>query len=301
MNNLDQLTSIIVTYRTNHDILLDCLNSIHKDVKILIVENSNDAGFKQIFESKFKNVSVILSGKNLGYGGGNNLGIKNSKTNFVFISNPDVIYEKNFFLKVDSYIENKIDFTIMGVSYRDDKYLPYGSFGNKKNKALKELSYNENGLKEVDWVIGCSVLINKNKFNLPYFFDDNIFLYFEEIDICRRVKMSGGKVLTSSKLFAKHLGNKGSAATDPDYSIETEMFRNWHWMWSTFYYHKKHHNYFYALVITSGKLVRSFLKMIIYTINYDKKKQTMYYARFFGIINSMIGRKSWYRVKSLFK
>ena len=301
MNNLDQLTSIIVTYRTNHDILLDCLNSIHKDVKILIVENSNDAGFKQIFESKFKNVSVILSGKNLGYGGGNNLGIKNSKTNFVFISNPDVIYEKNFFLEIDSYIENKIDFTIMGVSYRDDKYLSYGSFGNKKNKALKELSYNENGLKEVDWVIGCSVLINKNKFNLPYFFDDNIFLYFEEVDICRRVKMSGGKVLTSSKLFVKHLGNKGSAATDPNYSIETEMFRNWHWMWSTFYYHKKHHNYFYALVITSGKLVRSFLKMIIYTINYDKKKQTMYYAKFFGIINSMIGRKSWYRVKSLFK
>ena len=57
----------------------------------------------------------------------------------------------------------------MGVSYRDDEYLPYGSFDNKKNKALKELSYNENGLKEVDWVIGCSVLINKNKFNLPYF------------------------------------------------------------------------------------------------------------------------------------
>ena len=301
MNNLDQLTSIIVTYRTNHDILLDCLNSIHKDVKILIVEHSNDAGFKQKFESKFKNVSVILSGKNLGCGGGNNLGIKNSKTNFVFISNPDVIYEKNFFLKIDSYIENKIDFTIMGVSYRNDKYLSYGSFDNKKNKALKELSYNENGLKEVDWVIGCSVLINKNKFNLPYFFDDNIFLYFEEIDICRRVKMSGGKVLTSSKLFAKHLGNKGSAATDPDYSIETEILRNWHWMWSTFYYHKKHHNYFYALVIISGKLVRSFLKMIIYTINYDKKKQTMYYARFLGIINSMIGRKSWYRVKSLFK
>ena len=301
MNNLDQLTSIIVTYRTNHDILLDCLNSIHKDVKILIVENSNDAGFQQKFESKFKNVSVILSGKNLGYGGGNNLGIKNSKTNFVFISNPDVIYEKNFFLEIDSYIENKIDFTIMGVSYRDDEYLPYGSFNNKKNKALKELSYNENGLKEVDWITGCSVLINKNKFNLSYFFDDNIFLYFEEIDICRRVKMSGGKVLTSSKLFAKHLGHKGSAATDPDYFIESEMFRNWHWMWSAFYYHKKHYNYFYALVKISGKLVRSFFKMIIYTINYDKKKQTMYYARFLGIINSMMGRKSWYRVKSLFK
>ena len=47
-----------------------------------------------------------------------------------------------------------------------------------------------------------------------------------------------GKVFCSSKLLINHLGHKGSAATDPQYSIETEMFRNWHWMWSAFYYKK---------------------------------------------------------------
>ncbi len=301
MNNLDQLTTIIVTYRTNHKILSDCISSIQKEVKILIIENSNDENFKKKFEKEFRNVNVILSGKNLGYGGGNNLGIKCAKTNFVFISNPDVIYEKNFFTEMNSYLNNKIDFSIMGVSYRGDEFLPYGSFEVSKNDELKKKPYNQDGVKEVDWIMGCSVLINKKNFNLPYFFDENIFLYFEEIDICRRVKISGGKVLTSSKLFAKHLGHKGSAATDPNYSIETEMFRNWHWMWSSFYYHKKHYGYFYALAKTLGKLLRSLFKTIFFSIKYDKKKQTMYYARFSGLINSMMGRKSWYRVKSLFK
>ena len=301
MNNLDQLTVIIVTYRTNHKILLDCLNSIQKEVKILIIENSNDLNFKHKFGKQFNNVTVILSGENLGYGGGNNLGIKKAKTKFVFISNPDVIYEKNFFMEMNNYLDNKLQFTIMGVSYRDDDFLPYGSFDISKNDELKNKPYNQNGVKEVDWIMGCSVLINKKNYNLSYFFDEKIFLYFEEIDICKRVKSNGGKVLTSSKLFAKHLGHKGSAATDPDYTIETEMFRSWHWMWSSFYYYKKHNGFFYALIKNFGKLIRSFFKAIFYTIKYDKKKQTMYYARFSGLLNSIIGRKSWYRVKSLFK
>ena len=47
MSNLENLTVIIVTYRTNHDILDDCINSIDKNVKILIVDNSSDNFFKQ--------------------------------------------------------------------------------------------------------------------------------------------------------------------------------------------------------------------------------------------------------------
>ena len=74
MSNLENLTVIIVTYRTNHDILDDCINSIDKNVKILIVENSSDFDFRQKYENTFNNVSVVLSNKNLGYGGGNNSG-----------------------------------------------------------------------------------------------------------------------------------------------------------------------------------------------------------------------------------
>ena len=302
MSNLQNLTVIIVTYRTNHDILDDCIKSIDQNVKILIIENSDDAKFKEKYENKFNNVSVILTHKNLGYGGGNNFGFKNIKTRYGLISNPDVVYNSNFFEEIDKYLIPEIEFSIIGVSYdNEENYLSYGSFDNKKNIILKEKNYEKNNLKEVDWVVGCSMLIDTNKINSSKLFDENIFLYFEEIDFCRQTKMNGGKVYSSSKLIVKHLGHKGSAATDPNYTIETEMFRNWHWMWSSFYYHKKYSNYFLAIKIMSGKFIKSFFKMIFFSIIYNKKKQTMYFARYSGLLNAFMGKKSWYRVKSLFK
>ena len=302
MANLQNLTVIIVTYRTNHVILDDCIKSIDQNVKILIIENSDDAKFKKKYENKFNNVSVILTRKNLGYGAGNNFGFKNIKTRYGLISNPDVVYKSNFFEEIDKYLIPEIEFNIIGVSYdNEENYLSYGSFDNKKNIILKEKNYEQNNLKEVDWVVGCSMLIDTNKINSSKLFDENIFLYFEEIDFCRQTKMNGGKVYSSYKLIVKHLGHKGSAATDPNYTIETEMFRNWHWMWSSFYYHKKYSSYFLAIKIMSGKFIKSFFKMIFFSIIYNKKKQTMYFGRYSGLLNAFMGKKSWYRVKSLFK
>ena len=302
MANLQNLTVIIVTYRTNHVILDDCIKSIDQNVKILIIENSDDAKFKKKYENKFNNVSVILTRKNLGYGAGNNFGFENIKTRYGLISNPDVVYNSNFFEEIDKYLIPEIEFSIIGVSYdNEENYLSYGSFDNKNNIILKEKNYEQNNLKEVDWVVGCSMLIDTNKINSSKLFDENIFLYFEEIDFCRQTKINGGKVYSSCKLIVKHLGHKGSAATDPNYTIETEMFRNWHWMWSSFYYHKKYSNYFLAIKIMSGKFIKSFFKMIFFSIIYNKKKQTMYFARYSRLLNAFTGKKSWYRVKSLFK
>ena len=296
MNNLKDLTVIIVTFKTNEDILYNCINSISKDVNIINIENSNDTSHKKKIEQKYNNVKVILSGKNLGYGGGNNLGIQKSETRYILISNPDVVYNKNFFEEVKNYLKDDLNFSIIGPSYNDKKILSYGSFDLSKNSN----EFDKFHLKEVDWVVGCTMLLDTKKIDENFYFDENFFLYFEEADLCRRIKLKGGRIYTSSKLLVDHYGHKGSAATDPKYSIETEMFRNWHWMWSSFYYKRKYSNYLIALGSMFGKLARSFIKMIFFTIVYNKKKQTMYYARFAGLINSMLGKKSWYRVKSLF-
>ena len=116
MNNLKDLTVIIVTFKTNEEILFNCLDSIKKEVKILVVENSTNQEFKKKIEDKYNNVNVILSGKNLGYGGGNNLGLKNTKTRFALISNPDVEYNENFFDEIDLYLSGKVKFSVIGPS-----------------------------------------------------------------------------------------------------------------------------------------------------------------------------------------
>ena len=93
MNNIDNLTIVIVTYKTDEKILTECLNSIDTKAKILIVENSNKNPFKENFEKKYSNVNIILSGKNLGYGVGNNFGLSRVRTRYALILNPDIILE----------------------------------------------------------------------------------------------------------------------------------------------------------------------------------------------------------------
>ena len=94
MSYLNDLTIIIVTYRTNKEILFNCIDSIDSNVKILVIENSSDNEFKTELEKKYSNISVILANKNLGYGAGNNLGFKNS----IFFN------DKHFIIKVNSII-----------------------------------------------------------------------------------------------------------------------------------------------------------------------------------------------------
>ncbi len=298
---VNDLTVLIVTFKTNHKILDDCIKSIDSKSKIIIVENSNDEEFKKEYEKKFSNTEVFLSGKNLGYGVGNNFGLNLVKTNYALISNPDVVYEDDFFSSIDYYIKQNIDFDIMGPMYREENYASYGHFDDLIKIAPKVNSSMESSLVSAHWIVGCTMLFNLKKFKNRNLFDENFFLYFEEFDLCRQVILKKGKIYASKKLYVNHLGHKGSAATDPQYSIETEMFRNWHWMWSSFYFYKKNYNFFYAVKSMYGKFFRSLFKMIFFRIFYNEKKFTMYYARFSGILNCFLGKKSWYRVKSLFQ
>ena len=295
---VNDLTVLIVTFKTNHKILDDCIKSIDGKSKIIIVENSNDEEFKKKYEKNFSNIEVFLSGKNLGYGVGNNFGLNLIKTNYALISNPDVVFENDFFSSIDDYIKQNTDFDIMGPMYRKQDYASHGYFEDLKNISPQR---DQGSLITAHWIVGCTMFLNLKKFKNRKLFDENFFLYFEEFDLCRSVVLRQGKVYASKKLYVNHLGRKGSAATDPNYSIETEMLRNWHWMWSSFYFYKKNFNFFYAVKTMYGKFFRSLFKMIFFRVFYNEKKFTMYYARFSGIWNSFLGRKSWYRVKSLFQ
>ena len=88
---INDLTVVIVTYKTNDQILDECIQSILGKAKILVIENSDNEDFKFKYENKYPNLEVILSGSNLGYGAGNNKGINLAKTRYVLISIPDEI------------------------------------------------------------------------------------------------------------------------------------------------------------------------------------------------------------------
>ena len=81
MKNLNDITVVIVAYKTTEKIIFDCLKSINSEVKVLIIENSKNFIHEKKILSNFNNVEVFCSGENLGYGKGNNFGLKLVKSN----------------------------------------------------------------------------------------------------------------------------------------------------------------------------------------------------------------------------
>ena len=283
------LTVIIVTFRSEN-VIHNCIQSIDSDIKVLVVDNSNSKEFKENIENKYKNVSCILSEKNSGMGAGNNLGIKNIKTDFAFILNPDVILEPN---SIDNLIEESKKLESFGIISPIEVNKDYPNYklidSSKKNIDLKEPFK----VKSVD---GYSMLINLKRLNQIdnfYYFDEKFFMYLENDDLCKRLNNKNENIYIIPKSQIKHLGGQ---AVNNLYKTEVELSRNWHWTWSKFYYNKKHYGYIFALFNGLPNFISSFLKFLIYSIFNDKKK-IIYLNRLKGFISALFGKSSSYRPK----
>ena len=124
------------------------------------------------------------------------------------------------------------------------------------------------------------------------FFDENFFIYLEEIDLCKRLRKANKKIFLDKNIIVNHLGG---SSHDKSINYQMELSRNWHWMWSTFYFNKKHYGYLFALISVSGKFFSALTKVIFYSFILNDKKRKIYFQRLSGLFNSIIGKKSWYR------
>ena len=282
------LSVIIVSYKSDY-IIENCINSIHSEIEIVIVDNSNNDQLKEKIETKYKNVKYILSKENLGMGAGNNLGIKNVNKDFVLILNPDVTLEKS---SIDEMIIASEEIENFGIIAPLSDKSEYPNYILKKNN-----DFNSTKPFKVKSVDGYAMLLNLKKLkklNDFYFFDENFFLYLENEDLCLRLEKNDENIYIVPKSRIHHLGGK---AVDPKYKNEIEYLRNWHWMWSKFYFNKKHYGYLFALLTVSGNFISSILKYLFYSLAFNKNKKKIYFQRFSGLINSILGKKSWYRIK----
>ena len=288
-----KITVIIVTYKTKFQILKNCLNSIDKNINIIIIENSNKFIGENLLIKKYKNIKIFCTGSNFGYAKGNNIGLKKITTNYALILNPDAICQKNFFKNLNEIINKLKEFHIIGCQYSNKLFHNQaGFFDNRRNKFST--------LTKVDWVKGFSLIINIKKFKSRKIFDERYFLFFEEIDLCKSIKKKFGNVYFSKKLKIKHLGLKSSTGEKTLDLEDLENLKNWHYMWSNFYYHKKNYGYFFSLKKNYVKFIKSLIKMIFYFLLLQQKKRNKYSFRFLGLLNSIIGRPSYFRGRNYF-
>ena len=294
--SIQDITIVITSFKSDEKIK-DCLNSINSKCKVLLIENSNDIDFKSRIENQFTNVECILTGDNLGYGKANNIGLKKVTSKYALILNPDTFLESSTldeFFKISKSIGR---FAIIGPYIQEQNQ-------KKENKDNSNLAISEKelhkeakplvnlNLRMVENVKGFAMFLNLSEFSDIGFFDEDFFIYFEEIDLCRRVIKLNKKIYLAPSIKINHSGGQSH---NNEINDEMELSRNWHWMWSTFHYHKKYEGFLSAFLKVFIKFISSMIKFLFYFMLLNKKKGKIYYQRFSGLLNSIAGKKSWYR------
>lgn len=252
-----KLSIIIVNYNVKKE-LFECLSSIYNSkpkisFEIIIVDNSETKEIQKDLKNNFPKVKYIKNLKNSGYGAGNNLGAKEAKGKYLFILNPDTKFNSGSFSKLISLFESNKKIGIIAPLLLDKKNKPYELQGVKdltpkraifslsflvklfpKNKFYKDyymLGWNKNQEKEVDVVPGTALIIRRDIFEKIGRFDEKFFLFFEEFDLCKRVKKLGYKILISPDLKFIHLWGESMKKNQSS----QEYFKK-----SRFYYFRKH-------------------------------------------------------------
>ena len=260
-------TVILVSFKSDK-IIEKALLQIKNCANILIIENSNSTDIKKL-EKKYNNLKVIIN-KNKGFGNAANTGAKLAKTKFIIFISPDAIIEKNGIKKIEEISKN--------LNNKFGILIP----SEKINKLKK--------IKDISTPTGSSVMFfEKKKFLKHGGFDEGYFLYYEDIDIQKNFLKKDEKVYKIN-VFYDHL----HGSHDINFNFEIEVNRNWHYMWSKFYYLKKNHMYSKAIISTLPTFLRAILKMVFYYF-INTHKYYIYKGRFLGLLNAYIGKKSWYR------
>ena len=255
------LTILIISYKSLEK-LNECIQTIGKNKKILVVENSNNIQIKNELEKKYPNCEVYLNNSNLGYSKASNIGFRKIKTDYALLLNTDIKISEEQINEIEKEVKNIGTSFILGSPLSDD--LVDFNKNNKLDKYFNEESLDLNSTNsstKVDLIKGCSLVVNLKKFENSKVFDENFFFFFEEMDLCRNIKKRKEEIYVFNQIKIEH---KSAQSLDESYNENYQNFRNWNYFWGRFYYFKKHYGYIYSLSKHTSKLIRFFFNMVRY-------------------------------------
>ena len=275
----NEITVIIVTFNSDYTVLNRCINSIEDNIPIIIVDNSSDLESQNIENYKTKKIKIIKN-KNTANGDGINIGVDNCDSKYVLYLDVDIQLPEKFFNKMFEYVKKIKDFAILSPSLKNYTYLKR-DFKNKNDQ--------NSDFVEMNFVQGAIMLINiANTYKNNIRFDKKIFLYWEEVDFFQQCFDKGQKIYLIKNILAIH---EGSKSINKKMHNDIEYNRHWHYMWSKFYFYKKHFGIINAYKKTLKHFVSATIKcLIFYLIKNEKYK--IYRERFGGLINSYLGKPS---------
>jgi len=229
------LSIIIVNWNTKN-LLKQCLESIKAHTKkisyeIIVVDNSSRDGSADMVETNFPQVFLIKNKKNLGYGRANNQGLDRARGKYVLFLNSDITVNENCLDEMFDFME---DNPAVGASACKLTY-PDGSLQHScrqfpsfkvfflmliglravfpKMKIFRRymmLDWDHGDLREVDQIMGSFMFVRRNVLERIGSFDERYWMYFEEVDLCLRIKRAGWKIVHYPFVSAIHHLSKSS-------------------------------------------------------------------------------------------
>ena len=281
----NEITIVIVSYKSKKKIQ-NFLKNIKINFKIIIIENSIDRSIKDDLKIYTENVEVFFT-ENIGYGRSANYARKKINTKYFFLFNPDLIGVDNYMIEYFLEYAKKINdnFSCLGPRYENisEKTL-------KQSDLKKEIGY-------INAISGAAMFFNTKKIWSNRWFWWEFFLYFEETDYCKRGN--------NQKLYSYQLNNikiKHNVGTAVEYNSEKEKndvqkLCNWHFIWSKYYFYKKHHGVFISFFIFFPIIFRSISRIIISKITKNSENEEKYKNRLDGLLASISGKKSFRRIE----
>lgn len=262
-------------------------------ISIIIVENSLDRSLKDFLEKKHNSVKVYIPKENLGWGGGLNKALELADDNFVFLNPADVNFSYDCIKNLIECVKNFNNFTLLAPTYKDEttfKNYNENIFSEDKAKKRHFKILDKFSLQEVDF-IDAHWIVNKSKLKNLKIMDENFFLYFETMDMCRRFKKENKKMYVIENIKFDHFG---AASHDKKYDFQASLSRNWHYNWSKFYYFSKNYSYLFALKKFVPILTKLYFRYLLKMFN-NKKDKSLIKAEISGAISSILKKRSSYR------
>lgn len=226
-NTTPDISIIIVSFNTMQ-LLDDCLASVYLHMKyssvtfeIIVIDNVSKDGTRAMLKKKYPSVITVLNAQNAGFGRANNQGIRIAKGEYILLLNSDTLIIDDAIATLYSFAKKHPDDFIGPKLLNVDKTVQTSCgpfFTIPVVFAALFLKGDVNGLtrwspdeaRRVDWVSGACVMGRRNVFMDGLLFDEEIFMYMEEVDLLMRAKKTGHLTYfcNSSKII--HLGGGSS-------------------------------------------------------------------------------------------
>lgn len=261
------LTIVIVSFNSART-LLACQNELLASGRfpVIVVDNASRDGSADILQGHYPHIRLIRMAQNEGYGRAANRAFAEVETPYAFLLNPDM-------QATTANVQAMLEFAGRHES-KASLFAP----------AVVEKDYLKQGATAREWVIGAALLFKMQDFADIGFFDENIFLFSEETDLCRRLVVSGKQIYLNTDIYIHHLMGQSSS---PNPKIDA--LKDWHFGWSKMYYLQKHG-------LVSGwwqprRLCFGYALKAVVALHADKRRQ--YVARLAGMRACLRGEEAF--------